>query len=534
VNRPDQHGGPPIPVSGVRNRTWLPVEFLLFLLHPIRTLIDPVLQLRDPGIGWHLMTGRLIIDTGQIPIADVFSFTATGTEWVSFYWLFQVLAASLEAIGGLPLFTAATVLVYSMIPVLLYRRMVRMGVGSLLAVLLAVLAHIVLLSHSLARPHVVTYVFFALLVERLECFQNGEATAKSLWWLPLLALLWCNFHGGFVIGLVLTAIYALVATARFGWTRSTEEWGRAKVFTALLLGMSAATLFNPAGPWLHLSILDYLGMESTSQFGEWASFAFGNNLRALLVESIVVSFILLLTTGARLAWIEAVLLIFFMHQALQANRHVNLFVIVAVPIVAREAVRAAERARPALGRVLRKVAEPAAPRSVRLLLYGSFCAGFLALAGLGQLSYRSEFVGIHLSADAAAYIETHPQHFSRPFNSDDLGGVLIYRYWPEVRVFMDDRTPVYGDRFILDQYMKVLRAKRGWSDVLDQWEIRTAVVSSRSPAATVLELSSDWEMAHRDDLTAIFLRVGEPPADADFTRGNENSYRLESSLVSHP
>jgi hypothetical protein len=73
--------------------------------------------------------------------------------------------------------------------------------------------------------------------------------------------------------------------------------------------------------------------------------------------------------------------------------------------------------------------------------------------------------------------------------------------------------------------MKVFRARRGWSDVLDQWEIRTAVVSSRSPAATVLELSSDWEMAHRDDLTAIFLRAGEPAADADFTRGNENSYR---------
>jgi hypothetical protein len=489
----------------------LPVEFLLFLLHPIRTLIDPVLQLRDPGIGWHLMTGRRILETGQIPIADVFSFTATGTEWVSFYWLFQLLAASLEAIGGLPLFTAATVLVYSVIPVLLYRRMVRMGVGSLLAVLLAVLAHIVLLSHSFARPHAVTYVFFALLVERLERFQNGDGTAKSLWWLPLLALLWCNLHGGFVIGLVLTAFYALVATARFAWTRNTEERGRARVFAVLLLGMSVATLFNPAGPWLHLSILDYLGMESTSHFAEWSGFEFGNDIRSLLVESIVVSFIFLLTAGARLAWIEAVLLIFFLHEALQSVRHVNLFVIVAVPIVAREAVNAAERARPMLGRVLRKVAQPTAPRRVRLLLYGSFCAGFLTLAGLGQLSYRSEFEGINLSAEAAAYIETHPQHFDRPFNTDELGGVLIYRFWPELRVFMDDRTPVYGDRFILEQYMKVLRAKPGWSDVLDQWEIRAAVVNPQSLAATVLELSPDWETAHRDDLTAIFLRAGEPP-----------------------
>jgi hypothetical protein len=506
-------------------RSWLPVAFLLFLLHPIRTLIDPVLQLRDPGIGWHLMTGRRILDTGQIPIADVFSFTATGTEWVSFYWLFEVLAASLEAIGGLPLFTAATVLVYSLIPVLLYQRMVRTGVGSLLAVLFAVLAHIVLLSHSFARPHAVTYVFFALLVERLERFQNGEGTARSLCWLPLLALLWCNLHGGFVIGLVLTAFYALVATARFAWTRSPEERDRAKVYTALLLGMSVATLVNPAGPWLHLSILDYLGMESTSHFAEWAGFAFGNDIRSLLVESIVVSFILLLTAGARLAWVESVLLIFFLHEALHSVRHVNLFVIVAVPIVAREAVSAAERARPALGRVLRKVAHPAAPRSVRLLLYGSFCAGFLTLAGLGKLSYRSGFEGIHLSAEAASYIEMHPQLFSRPFNTDELGGVLIYRFWPELRVFMDDRTPVYGDRFILDQYMKVLRAEPRWSDVLDQWDIRAAIVNPLSPVAAVLAVSPDWETAHRDELTAIFLRAGQTPSGTDEAGPNLASAR---------
>ncbi len=513
MNDPDRHGEAPIPVSRKRIQSWSPIEFLIFLLHPILTLTDPVLQLRDPGIGWHLMTGRRILETGQIPIADVFSFTATGNEWVSFYWLFQVLAAGLEAIGGIPLFTAATVLVYSLIPVLLYRRMVRMGVGSLLAVMFAVLAHIVLLSHSLARPHAVTYVFFALLVERLERFQNGESSARSLWWLPLLALLWCNLHGGFVVGLVLTAIYALVAIARYAWTRSAEERGRARVFTALLLGMSVATLFNPAGPWLHLSILEYLGMESTSQFGEWASLAFGSDIQSLLVESIVVSFIVLLAAGARLAWIEAVLLIFFLHEALQSTRHVNLFVIIAVPIVAREAVSAAERARPALGRVLRKLARPAGPRSARYLLYGSFCAGFLTLAGLGKLPYRSEFEGIHLSAEAAAYIETHPQHFSRPFNTDELGGVLIYRFWPKLRVFMDDRTPIYGDRFILDEYMKVLRAEPGWSDVLDQWDIRAAVVNPKSRAATVLEMSSDWETVHQDDLTAIFLRTGEPPAD---------------------
>ena len=78
---------------------------------------------------------------------------------------------------------------------------------------------------------------------------------------------------------------------------------------------------------------------------------------------------------------------------------------------------------------------------------------------------------------------------------------------------MDDRTPVYGDRFIIEDYMKVLRAQPGWSEVLDQWMIRAAVVAPDSLTATVLEVSPDWRTAHRDDLTAIFLRTGGLPAD---------------------
>jgi hypothetical protein len=103
--------------------------------------------------------------------------------------------------------------------------------------------------------------------------------------------------------------------------------------------------------------------------------------------------------------------------------------------------------------------------------------------------------------------------------------VLIYRFWPELRVFMDDRTPVYGDRFILDQYMKVLRAEPGWSGVLDQWDIRAAIVDPQSPAATVLEVSPDWETAHRDERTAIFLRAGEPPGATDETGADLGSAR---------
>src|SRR5439155_13396261 len=96
-------------------------------------VLHPQDVLRDPGVGWHLATGKLILETATIPRQDVFSFTAMGRPWIDYYWLFQVSAACLEIWGGLPLYAAACVVVYGLVPALLFRRMVRTGANPLAA-----------------------------------------------------------------------------------------------------------------------------------------------------------------------------------------------------------------------------------------------------------------------------------------------------------------------------------------------------------------------------------------------------------------
>jgi hypothetical protein len=491
-------------------KTWEPLGLLVFVLLPLRTLLEPTLPLRDPGTGWHLVQGRLILESGRIPVADAFSFTAPGAEWVSYYWLFETVAAALERIGGLPLYVAAAVLVYAVIPVLLFGRMLRMGVGSLLAALFAVLAQILLMGHALARPHIATYLAFALVVDRIQRFDEGQAAAGSLAWLPLLALLWCNLHGGFVAGLAIVSLYAAMAGARCVATRDPHDRRRARVLAGCAFAMAVATLVNPAGPWLHVSIFDYLGMESTPRFVENAGLTFGPGLGSWLLEGVILGFIALLATRARLAWTEVALLAFLLHESLQVVRHVNLFVIAAVPILARETARAIEHSFPALGPALRR--RFASERSVTgRLAYAGFAAVFLALAGLGALPYPKNLDGTHLSAEAAAFIDSHPDRFARPFNTDNLGGSLIYRFWPRLHVFVDDRTPIYGDRFITDDYLKVIDGEVGWDEVLTRWGIQDALVTTESTSARLLDASPAWNAVHRDPLVTIFFRAPETP-----------------------
>src|SRR5207244_3418432 len=221
-------------------------------------------------------------------------------------------------LGGLPPFAAVSVLVYAFIPVLVFRRALRMGAAMAPALGVAVVAYLVLLSHAIARPHIVTYVFFALVLERLDDFQNGRLPARALWWLPLLALVWANVHGGFFIGFVLGGVFAGVAALRAVVFRDTKERRRALVFAPALAAMG-------------------LG-------------------------------------GRRLPWVEMALLVLFLHQALHSARHMNLFAIVAAPIIAREITPGLDALRPAFQERWRAIAREQAALRSPLVYFPAICA----------------------------------------------------------------------------------------------------------------------------------------------------------------
>ncbi|HEX7506648.1 MAG TPA: hypothetical protein VF550_07735 [Polyangia bacterium] len=47
-------------------------------------------------------TQQLILERGEVPRTDWFSYTNAGRQWIDLYWLFQVGLALLYRIGGVP------------------------------------------------------------------------------------------------------------------------------------------------------------------------------------------------------------------------------------------------------------------------------------------------------------------------------------------------------------------------------------------------------------------------------------------------
>jgi len=184
----------------------------------------------------------------------------------------------------------------------------------------------------------------------------------------------------------------------------------------------------------------------------------------------------------------------------------NLFAIVVAPILAREVSAILDGLLPRIqARIARLTAQQEALRS-HLLYYPGIAAGFLALAVAGATPFPTTLDGLSLTKEAGQFIADHRDRFARMFNTDGFGGPLIHRFWPGLKVFVDDRFFLYGEDFVVHKYLPVLFAQREWQDVLREYDVTAAVVMPKTACDTLFRASDQWELAFADDQTSIFFR----------------------------
>ena len=492
---------------------WLIPHFgvLFFASHVAIVLGHPGDILKDPGIGWHLRAGRLMLDTGTLPATDPFSFTAEGRPWLDYYWAFQLLSAAIERVGGLPLVATVWMLVYACIPFVLYRNAIRAGSSPLAALAVVPFAHVVLLSHALARPHVVTYLFFAILVGRLADVESGRRSARTLWWLPILATVWANMHGGFIAGLGAVGAVAFASAVGPMVDGDARGWRRARPFMVLFAAMALATLVTPYGWALLEQAVAHVSQASTARFAEFRSPDFRNGGASVgCFEVLAIGALALAAIGRlRATWGSVALLAATLHMAPRSARDMNLFVLVATPLVAVALTRMLSERRPQLDARWQAIGaqQEASPAwRLHLALVSAAC---LLLALVGRSPFPTALDGLQLSRGAAQFLRDHTDRFTRSFNTDGLGGTLIYDFWPRLHVFVDDRTPVYGEAF-MDDYFRVFDARTGWQDVLARWGVTGAIVATGTPIAPVLRASPQWAVDYEDAQTLVCSRRGTP------------------------
>jgi hypothetical protein len=471
--------------------------------------------LMDGDTGWHIRTGEWILQHGAVPKTDLFSFTKPHAAWFAWEWGWDVLFAAIHHFSGLAGVAFINVCLLCCISALLFFLIRRCCGNDVLSLVFTAIAMIGSTIHWLARPHLLSWIFVLAFLHLLVSAERGKV--KLLWWLPLLTLLWTNLHGGFFLAVVMVSIGALgAACSGFAQQHSwTGAYRRATPYLLCAIACALATFINPYAWHLHEHIFAYLrDSKLLDHISEYQSVNF-HDTGAIFFEC-------MLLAGIGSAWwcfgkgkfTPALLIVLFAHLALRYARNIPLFLLIASPWAACTVRSVLSRMKwlPGLTGISGVVADicqelRAFERVERFHLASVLAVLFIAgLFAAGKQGFQAQFDPKQFPIEAVPSLSSVSK--SRIFTYDQWGDYMIYRFFPETKVFMDGRSDFYGSEF-LDTYFQIVNASYSWESDLQRFAVDTVVLKADAPLATVLKQSPRWRLLFDNGRAIVFVLCHE-------------------------
>lgn len=483
--------------------------------------------LADGDTGWHIRAGEFILDHRQLPTRDLFSFSKTGEQWFAWEWLSDVLLAGLYRALGLKGVVLAAALAACASVTLVLRHAVWRGANSFLVLAACLMGAGASSIHYLARPHVFTLALLAASLWILE--RDRRRPTRAVWLLIPISALWVNLHGGFlalVACLGLLAIGTAIETLLEGRPRP-RSWRRPQRYAILTAACGLATLLNPYGVRLHAHIAAYLRSDWIREaVHEFQSPRFRSEAAAqfeiLLFAGLLVAARLL----ARRQIADALLLVVWAHAALVSVRHIPVFVLVVIPVVTEEATLlwkgwVARRPAGSLAAVFDKLAEDASGGFRRTSLMLGVALVLLVLPPW-PLRWPRDFPAEKFPT---GMIEQYGSRLrgARVFTSDQWADYLIYRFYPQQRVFIDGRSDFYGPE-LGKLYLRLAYAQASFEEAVARWDFQFVLAPVDWPLVSLLRRDARWRLLGQDRLAALFerprdaLRLKKSPGTAEISR----------------
>jgi hypothetical protein len=464
----------------------------------------------DPDLWWHLRTGKWIVETGHVPHTDPFSFTQTGKPWVSHEWLTEVVFYELWGYGG-----AAALIVFSAIIttagfMLLYLRCLLFVGKNYWAAAATVFGALASAASWGVRPQMFTFTLASLLLWLLEAAEDGpgKARPKLLLWVPLLFLLWLNLHAGFALGPALLLAYGVgvLCETAIGSTPWQEARPILLRLSLLVLACLALVPLNPSGAQLYRYPFNtLLSAAMRSIIGEWFSPNFHEWLyRPFLLVCLLV-LIALASSRSRPKGRVIVPLLLTFFAALDAVRHIPIFVLVATPVIAAALPAASTTQTVSEPRSDSRRFRPLFNAAIIVLIAVFALVKWISLARNQNVREAELFPEKAVSFLQNSDLRASDQQ-QRIFVYYDWGGYAIWKLYPKSRVFVDGRADLYGDD-LLRQFKTAIQLRNGWREVLDRWKVEVVLISPSCALAQALLLDSGWHTTFSDSKAIILLRT---------------------------
>ncbi|MBE5959462.1 MAG: hypothetical protein E7254_11455 [Lachnospiraceae bacterium] len=462
---------------------------------------------------WHIKAGNWILSNHAFPKYDMFSWYAQeiGLKWTAHEWLSEVIFAVVYNIGGqygifLFSFIAAAILL-----ILLVSVCKEYTVNNIIyTVIFLIFTTMLFKIYCFGRPHL--FSFFLLFFE-LKCLYDfiENRSEKSIYFIPLIALLWANFHGGSSNLSYVLCIFVIITGAfnfRLGKVVFTklENAKLIKLAGAAITSMIAICI-NPYGT--HMLAYPYENMADKIMLkliAEWAA-PDAKEIAILIFFFMPFAFglLTLIATEKDINATDLIIFAFFSYMFFRSGRFI-VFLMISLPFYTfRYAPKMVTLNNP----------ESKADKLVSSGLIGLF--SIIILMGLFN-GYTSNKNGILVKRELdTKFIDLIKSEApSRPFTDYNYGGELIFS---DVQVYVDGRADVYTGEPIRDYCSLYSLLNHDVNDtskdkahfltkLLDKYQFDAFLIDKERALTTYLYENSDkYELVEQDENTAYFRVV---------------------------
>jgi len=485
----------------------------------------------DPDMGWHLATGRYVVQHHTVPSTDILSYTAAGTSWryPPFAGVLLYLVYLAGGYAGLSWFCALACFVT--VGFLVRRR-------TMASITLAMCAVEPIAFRTGPRADLFNTLLFAILMALLWDFQCGRTV--RLWLVPVIMLVWVNVHPGFVLGLAVIVAYLLLEAGDLLFSdRRVASLQRLRTSWPWLTAGAAVTLINPWGPKIYGTSLTLAGLRGQStgtlstsaSIGEFLSVPLSshffsrlldfrhpeNGFSWLVIVAVVVVALSIWRKQYSLALLEAAAL----DLSILHSRYIAFFCIATVIFGATLLHEFFANGKDARPRVRWRVPFPA------MIVFAAAIAAITVLHTVDFVSNRNYVVfaaDTHFGGGEASWFPERAASFIRHehlpgnvFQEFGVGGFAAWRLGPEYPDFIDGRFDHLSPAIFALQQILTSQSpdSQMWDDTANRWGINTLLISEagsravdRQDAVAVCR-SAKWRPVYMDEVSIVLLRNTE-------------------------
>jgi len=424
-------------------------------------------EIKDLDLWLHLGVGKYITLSGTVPQTDIFNIATTGKFWNNHEWLFQVLVYNIFQNWGMEGLSKMQVVVVTVTMLILliigYSRE-----RQFLTTIALMFVYFVYQSRFTIRPDLYSLLFFTIYIYIMAIHIDKR---WSLVVLVLVQILWSNFHGFFFFGPLFIFIGLFSEWLKrhvplpFQWNETGRlndvEYSRLKI---ALVFVTLACLANPQfvqGALYPISVFFSISGEDKIFFDyiqelkppvSWATLA-GGGQYSYYKLLIIISALTFFLNRRRIDISALFLWIIFLIFSLKAMRNISFFAFAAYLVIITNCYYlSANDVIPIRFKSKKFVYITGIFIKVLLLFFIFENCRQIAVQGyydFDKYERKSEFGGISQRAypTKAADFLVEAGIKANIFNDFNSGAYLIGRTYPNIKVFMDGRTELYGGSF---------------------------------------------------------------------------------------